>query len=48
VLVEVLYKKIILADRKDLPQKSQEGQKDTTFSILHLSLLVEQCFFNVK
>jgi hypothetical protein len=29
MLVEVLYKKIILAGGKDLPYKSQEGQKDT-------------------
>jgi hypothetical protein len=27
--VDVLYKKIILAGGKDLPHKSQEGQKDT-------------------
>jgi hypothetical protein len=40
VLVEVLYKKIILADRKDLPQKSQEGQKDTTFSIYHFPSVI--------
>jgi hypothetical protein len=40
MLVEVLYKKIILTGWKDLPDKSKEGQKDTTFSIYHFPFVI--------